>query len=537
MSCGITDPLSCVGQLAGAAAGGAWDAICLSFAAAADTLLKAFARAFTAIPPVDLSSPGVKNVYAICLGIAAVIAALLLLGQVIRTALTHDGSGLAEGLAGVGKAAAAFMLTLVIAAAAVTAADGLTTYIIDRSFGSAAALTARITGLLSFTGAAGQPDAEAAGSASLLLLLAIIGILLILVLWFELLLRNAAIAVLVATSPIGAAGQVSAATRSWWPKMASATAQLIILKPVIALIFALGLGLTGRSRDIETLLAGMLILLLAVVAWPVVARFLTFATAGAGSAGLGAVLGFAAGRLSGAGGGLPAGMAGGPSAEAAGTAGTAGAQAAAGAATAGVLGLAAAGIQAAHKTAAALAGRMDQVADHAGLASSGYGLTGSAAGTPRYARPAGREQPDGDPPGAAGPFGPGRDAPGEWAAREGAGDWPEHYPAESGDGRAAEPAAFAAEPVPEPGWEDWPEHYPAGTGDGWATGHFTEPASPASSEGPASPPAGGPRAGSGPGPGAAGPGTGAAGSDDRPLPPAPGGSRGPGETTEDEERS
>jgi len=545
MPCGITDPLSCVGQLAGAAAGGAWDEICLSFAAAADTLLKAFARAFTAIPPVDLSSPGVRNVYGICLGIAAVIAVLLLLGQVIRTAFTHDGSGLAEGLAGVGKTAAAFLLTLVIAAAAVTAADGLTTYIIDRSFGSATALTARITGLLSFSGSAVPLGDQAAGSASLLLLLAIIGILLIIVLWFELLLRNAAIAVLVATSPIAAAGQVSAATRSWWPKMASATAQLIILKPVIALIFALGLELTGKSRDIETLLAGMLILLLAVVAWPVVARFLTFTTAGAGSAGLGAVLGFAAGRLSTPGGGPSAGPAGGPSGEAGGTAAGTEAAAGGGAAAAGVLGLAAAGIQAANKTATALAGRMDQVADHAGLASAGYGYSRSAAGTARYARPpAARGQPDRYSPGPAGASDPGRDAPDEWPARDGAGDWPEHYPAGSGDGWAAEPAASSAEPASSPGAGDWPEHYPADSGAAWPDERPAppaEPASPAGPGGPASPPAGSPLTDGESGPAAAdGPGTGAggaAGTGDLPLPPAPGGSRRPRETTEGEERS
>jgi len=147
MSCGITDPLSCVGRLASGGVTSAWDAICASFATAADALLKAFARAFTAIPPVDLATPAVKNVYAICLGIAAAIAAVLLLGQVIRTAISRDGSPLAEGLTGIGKAAIAFMLTLVITSAAVTAADSLTTYIINRSFGSAAGLTAHLATL------------------------------------------------------------------------------------------------------------------------------------------------------------------------------------------------------------------------------------------------------------------------------------------------------------------------------------------------------------------------------------------------------
>ncbi len=71
----------------------------------------------------------------ICLSFAAVIAVLLLMGQVIRIALTQDGSALAEALAGIGKAAAAFALTFVVASSAVTAAGSLTSYIVRASFG------------------------------------------------------------------------------------------------------------------------------------------------------------------------------------------------------------------------------------------------------------------------------------------------------------------------------------------------------------------------------------------------------------------
>ena len=452
MACGITDPLGCVGDIVGAAAGSAWDGICESFAVAADDLLKAFARAFTAIPPVDLASPGVRKVYAICLGIAALIAVLLLLFQVMRTAFTHDGSALAEGLTGIAKAAAAFILTLTVASAAITAADALTAYIIDQSFGSAAGLTAKVTSLISFAGPAGAgPAGELAGAASLLLLLAVIGILLIVVLWFELLLRNAALVVLVATSPIAAAGQVSGATRAWWPKLASATVQLIIVKPVIALVFALGFELTGQSRDIETLLTGMLILLLAVVAWPAVAMFLPFTSVGAGSAGLGMLLGFAAGRLTAAG-GPPAGIP--PSefsrtAEAASTAGTA----TAGAVTGGTLALAAAGARAAQRAVTFLSGRMDQVAGHAGLTGAGSGQTSRTAGPARPSR--------------AGPDGPSIAASAQRAtdAPATAGDWLAGYP----DAAGQRPAG--SQPPPE-----WPEHYP---------GDWSEPAAAATAPLPA----------------------------------------------------
>src|SRR5216683_891328 len=397
----------CVTQIIGTTVGGvvssAWDAVCKSFADAASQLLGAFAKAFVAMPPVAIGSAGVRNVYAISLGLAAVIAALLLLGQVIRTAFTHDGSALAQGLAGVGKAALAFMLTLTVAAAALEAADELTAFIVTQMLGSARVLSGKIRNLVAWT--PGLPG-------SLLLVFAVIGILLTIVLWFEMLLRNAAIAVLVATSPIAAAGQVSEATRAWWPKLAAATTQLIILKPVIALVFCLGFSLTGGATDVETLVTGMLVLLLAAVAWPVIARFFTFASVQVGGgAGLGAVLGFAAGRMNNGGGGAPAGTApdefsrvaeartmaamegtpalGGGLAGGAPAGGAAGAGAAAAAGPAGAV---AAGLVMAQRAVNSLAGRMEQMAGHAGL--QGANPYAQPAGTPRdHASRSPRSQP------------------------------------------------------------------------------------------------------------------------------------------------
>jgi hypothetical protein len=378
------------GNALGSVVGSAWNQVCRSFADAASQLLAAFGKAFVAMPPVNLGSNGVRNVYAISLGLAAVIAALLLLGQVIRTAATHDGSGLAQGLTGVGKAALAFLLTLTIGATALEAADQLTRFIVTQTFGSVQALSARIAGLVAW---------NINVQSTLLLVFAVIGILLTIVLWFEMLLRNAAIAVLVATSPIAAAGQVSKATQAWWPKLASATGQLIILKPVIAIVFCIGLSLTGRSTDVQTLLAGMLVLVLAVIAWPAVARFFTFASVQVGGgAGLGAVLGFAAARATN-GSSVPAGvepdefsrrleartMTGFEQATA-GTSATSAAVASRSTA-AGPAGLAVAATAAAQRAANALTGRMEQMAGHAGIP-----------GANPYAQPAGTPRPAGYQP-------------------------------------------------------------------------------------------------------------------------------------------
>jgi hypothetical protein len=312
MACNSSTFLGCTpgelaAELAGKAAASAWDTVCKSFADAAVTLLKAFAKAFVAFPNVDLSSTGVRNVYGLCLGLSGVLAALLLLVQIARTAITHDGEGLAQGVIGIGKAVLAFMTTLTVAGTGLVAADQVTVVIIEKSFGSSQGLEDKLAAIFTWTSGT---------SGSLLLIIALIGMLLVTVLWFELLLRNAAVAVLIATSPIAAAGMVSQATKDWWSKLVSATLRLIILKPVIALVFAVAFGIMGgsQSEDIGTMLAGMLVLLLAVLAWPAIARFFTFAAAHTGGGtGLAAMLGFAAGQLSnpiggGGGGGAPAGV-------------------------------------------------------------------------------------------------------------------------------------------------------------------------------------------------------------------------------------
>lgn len=263
----ISDLTGCLGPAAGGQANPpnapGWEAICQSFARAAQQLLGSFAKSFVAIPPVNLSYSGVRSVYGLSLEIAAIIAAVLLLAQVIRTVLTHDGSAIAHGLIGVGKAALAFVLTLAAAATALRAADDLTRWIVARSFGSPQALSARLAQLASF-----DPNV----SSSLTLILALLGIVLTVALWAQVLARNVAVTVLVAVSPMAAAGQIANATQQWWRTLVRATIQLIALKPVVALILAIGLTMPSPSGTVEKLLAGMLVLLLAGCAWPAMAR-------------------------------------------------------------------------------------------------------------------------------------------------------------------------------------------------------------------------------------------------------------------------
>jgi hypothetical protein len=315
-SCDWTDPISCAKAILGGAAStaantgvsAAWDAVCKSFADAAAQLLGAFGRGFAALPDLNIASAGITSTYGISLVIAGTVAALLVMGQAARTAWTHDGSGLAQALAGTAKAVLAWLLTAAVATTALAAADEVTRFVVNTSFGSQQALANRLAGIVNWAEVAGVPGQAAVGG-SLLLVFALVGIILVVVLWFEMLLRNAALAVLIAVSPIAAAGQVSEVTKAWWLRTASASVQLIILKPVVALVFAVGFGMAGQSIGVQSLLAGLLVLALAAFAWPVIARFFTFATVQASGSGLAAVLGFAAGAAAGrAGSGSPAGV-------------------------------------------------------------------------------------------------------------------------------------------------------------------------------------------------------------------------------------
>src|ERR1700683_4129421 len=259
MSCNpVTSPTGCLSPAAGGPASAqsapGWTAICHSFATAAQQLLSSFARSFVSIPPVSLSYSSVRSAYGLSLEIAALVAAALLMAQVIRTVLTHDGSPLAQGLTGVGKAALAFLLTLAAAATALRAADELTRWIIARSFGSPLALSGQLARIVSF-----NPSV----SPTLTLILALLGIMLIIGLWAQVLVRSIAVTILVAASPVAAAGQLGYATQQWWRKLTRATIQLIALKPAVALILAVGLTVPSLSGGVARVLGGMLVLLLA----------------------------------------------------------------------------------------------------------------------------------------------------------------------------------------------------------------------------------------------------------------------------------
>ena len=364
-------------------ASSAWDSICHSFADAFTSVLKWFGGVFASMPDPDLGS--IRGVYAISLTLGMIVAMFLLVMQAGSVMWTRSGAPLAQALTGLPKAALASLLTLAVSGQIMTASDDVAKWIVSSSGSSLDGFSQRLTVLL----ALGAPTGPAIPSV-LLLLFGLIGIGLVLVLWSELVLRNAVFCVLMATAPIAAAGQIGSATTEWWRKLVKAGVQLAMVKPVIALVFVIGFDTAGNATGITGVISGMAVLFMAVFAWPAIGRFFTFTSVSMGGAmGAGALVGAVANRTASGGPGLDpaafgqfserqamsANAARGAGAGSGGTPGVA-------AASAGPAGVAVAALQALHKTINAVGSRIEQQAGHAGL--EGANPSAYPAGYPVY---------------------------------------------------------------------------------------------------------------------------------------------------------
>ncbi|HEX3588917.1 MAG TPA: hypothetical protein VHV74_04735, partial [Pseudonocardiaceae bacterium] len=276
----------------------AFEKMCREFADAGAAVLKAVADTFLASSTIDLGNAGIDNVLVVTTSIGMGLALLLLLGQVARTALTMRGEHLAHGIVGVLKAALVTGTVLTVAGVLLAAADALSQSILDATFGSTQAFSDRFGRAVTFSAIGNGPAAPVA----LLLVFGLLAVFVGAVLFAEMLFRHAAVVAIVALAPIGASGLVGGSTTAWWRKLVTSGVQLIFLKPLIVLVFAVGFGVAGNSTDVLGVLAGLVTLLIAAFAWPVLARFCTWTSAHVADAGgatsfVGGFLGAEAGRM------------------------------------------------------------------------------------------------------------------------------------------------------------------------------------------------------------------------------------------------
>ncbi|GGK62936.1 hypothetical protein [Nocardia camponoti] len=138
------------------------------------------------------------------------------------------------------------------------------------------------------------------GNPGGVLLLGIVAFLLGAIQWVMGFIRQAGIVVLYNLILFAAAGQLTTWGRQWFPRIAATCVALILYKPLAAYIYSLGFALIGEEQSLTTLVTGLMVVALAVIALPALLKFFDFmgmnVSGGSGALGL-AVGGLAGGAL------------------------------------------------------------------------------------------------------------------------------------------------------------------------------------------------------------------------------------------------
>jgi hypothetical protein len=109
--------------------------------------------------------------------------------------------------------------------------------------------------------------------------------------------RQAGILVLAALLPLAASGSINESTKPWLNRMLPWLLTLVLYRPMAALIYMIGFTFLGTANDVTTVMTGLMVLVLAVIAMPAMMRFFSWAGVSAGGGG-GAVMAGAIGAAS-----------------------------------------------------------------------------------------------------------------------------------------------------------------------------------------------------------------------------------------------
>ncbi|MCC3771807.1 hypothetical protein, partial [Streptomyces sp. UNOC14_S4] len=272
-------------------------------------LLKQFAEAFDEISTIKLAKTGIGPVMGIATGLSVLVATFLLLLQFGKLAVSQQGGPLVTAITGLAKWGVVLGVYVFATQTALDWSDTLSTALINHTFDgggtsdtdASQAMTKQLTMLFGglVTGGGGAATATTAlvsgegvlaSAVGVIIVVGILCIIAIGALWVEMLVRQAGIMILVTMMPLALAGQMSDATRDWWPKARNALISLILMKPVIVICFSIGFSAMKGGEGIRNVLVGLIIFIISAFAWPVIAKFMVFTTVGAGGAAAGGML-------------------------------------------------------------------------------------------------------------------------------------------------------------------------------------------------------------------------------------------------------
>ena len=244
----------------------------------------------------NVADPDLAKLYSVTLWIALVIALAMAFGQIGLAVLRQDGRGFGTLAAGVVEYGGVLTCWITVCAGFIAAASGLTKGILDT-----------LLGVDSFSGyAAGDGFVDQVSGTTQAAVLGICGLFILIPAAFGhmiiMMVRSAALLILVATMPIAAAGALSEGTKSWMWKSIRWFLACVLIEPLLALVVGMGtqfawagmpdgeettaekvLHFSSTSENIGMSVVGSIIMLVACFMPMVLFRLLAFVDPGTAS--------------------------------------------------------------------------------------------------------------------------------------------------------------------------------------------------------------------------------------------------------------
>lgn len=206
-----------------------------------------------------------------------IIASILV--QALRLILSRKAEPLIMVATGLIRYAIVSGVGLVALQSALVAGDAVASQLLD---GAASNFALMMRGLL---------IGDHSGiSTFVVFLIALIAAIAAVVQWVLMMLRQAGLLVLAAMLPLAASGSLTKSTRGWLDRLLSWLIAMVVYKPAAAFIYYIGFSYLSSpfSNDpggLATMLTGIVVLLLAIIAMPVLLKFFSWTGAQIGGSG------------------------------------------------------------------------------------------------------------------------------------------------------------------------------------------------------------------------------------------------------------
>ncbi len=254
-----------------------------AFSAAVDQLAQGLGKALTLamtfwtrvqVPALSDSSGPVGDLRGSTAYLTGAVAVAALLVAAVRLAFTRSSEPAVDAARGLVTLVVATGVGVPAVVALAAAGDGFSTWILGRA--GDGALGPRLAGLATSLGPLGP---------GLVFIVAILGIFAALAQVALMLVRVGVLVMLTGVLPLVAAGSGTRAGRATLTRVLSWLLAFVLYKPAAAVVYASAFYLVGQGSDPLSVLSGLALMVLSIVALPALLRLLTPAVAAATSGG------------------------------------------------------------------------------------------------------------------------------------------------------------------------------------------------------------------------------------------------------------